>query len=203
MLRNAQRHGDKPAFQADMLATVAHVVERMNGLMLQLRAEARPVDRIRSVDLDAVLRRVCAAKADARVPIDVQSPGAAMVVGHEERLEHVIGHLVQNAIDASLPAGRIAVSVATEPRFGVLTMIDEGIGMTPEFMRERLFKPFQTTKPAGMGIGVYESQHYVAGLGGSIRIESREGAGTRVELRLPLVDAAPLADAARTEQQIA
>ena len=203
MLRNAQRHGDKPAFQADMLATVAHVVERMNGLMLQLRAEARPVDRIRSVDLDAVLRRVCAAKADARVPIDVQSPGAAMVVGHEERLEHVIGHLVQNAIDASLPAGRITVSVATEPRFGVLTMIDEGIGMTPEFMRERLFKPFQTTKPAGMGIGVYESQHYVAGLGGSIRIESREGAGTRVELRLPLVDAAPLADAARTEQQIA
>jgi len=95
------------------------------------------------------------------------------------------------------------VSVATEPRFGVLTMIDEGIGMTPEFMRERLFKPFQTTKPAGMGIGVYESQQYVAGLGGTIRIESREGAGTRVELRLPLVDGAPLADAAHAEQQIA
>ena len=203
MLRNAQRHRDNPAFQADMLATVAHVVERMNGLMLQLRAETRPVDRICNVDLDAVLRRVCAAKADARVPIDVQSPGSAMVVGHEERLEHVIGHLVQNAIDASLPAGRIMASVATEPRFGVLTMIDEGVGMTPEFMRERLFKPFQTTKPAGMGIGVYESQQYVAGLGGSIRIESREGAGTRVELRLPLADAAPLSDAAHAEQQVA
>ena len=203
MLRNAQRHRDNPAFQADMLATVAHVVERMNGLMLQLRAEARPVDRIRNVDLDAVLRRVCAAKADARVPIDVQSAGSAMVVGHEERLEHVLGHLVQNAIDASLPAGRIAVNVATEGRFGMLTMIDEGIGMTPEFMRERLFKPFQSTKPTGMGIGVYESQQYVAGLGGSIRIESREGAGTRVELRLPLAEAASASDAAHAEQQVA
>jgi putative PEP-CTERM system histidine kinase len=201
MLRNAQRHRDNPAFQADMLATVAHVVERMNGLMLQLRAEVRPVDRTRNVDLDAVLRRVCAAKADARVPIDVQSRGSAMVVGHEERLEHVIGHLVQNAIDASAPAGHITASVVAEPRFGVLTMIDEGIGMSPEFMRERLFKPFQTTKPAGMGIGVYESQQYVASLGGSIRIESREGAGTRVEVRLPLAEATPLADPEHTEQQ--
>jgi putative PEP-CTERM system histidine kinase len=203
MLRNAQRHRDNPAFQADMLATVAHVVERMNGLMLQLRAEARPVDRTLNVDLDAVLRRVCATKADARVPIDVQSRGSAMVVGHEERLEHVIGHLVQTAIDASLPAGRITASVATEPRFGVLTMVDEGIGMSPEFMRERLFKPFETTKPAGMGIGVYESQQYVASLGGSIRVESREGAGTRVEVRLPLADATPLTDAARAEQEVA
>jgi putative PEP-CTERM system histidine kinase len=203
MLRNAQRHRDNPAFQADMLATVAHVVERMNGLKLQMRAEARPVDRIRNVDLDAVLRRVCAAKADARVPIDVQSAGSAIVVGHEERLEHVLGHLVQNAIDASAPAGRIVVSVATEGRFGMLTLIDEGIGMTPEFMRERLFKPFQSTKPAGMGIGVYESQQYVAGLGGSIRIESRERAGTRVELRLPLAEPAPASGATHAEQQVA
>jgi chemotaxis protein histidine kinase CheA len=54
-----------------------------------------------------------------------------------------------------------------------------------------------------MGIGVYESQQYVAGLGGSIRIESREGAGTRVELRLPLAEATPMSDAADAEQQVA
>jgi signal transduction histidine kinase len=70
-------------------------------------------------------------------------------------------------------------------------------------MRERLFKPFQSTKPAGMGIGVYESQQYVAGLGGSIRIESRERAGTRVELRLPLAQPAPAPDATHAEQQVA
>ena len=52
--------------------------------------------------------------------------------------------------------------------------------MTPEFIRDRLFKPFQTTKASGMGIGVYESAQYVTGLGGEIRVDSRPGAGTRV-----------------------
>jgi signal transduction histidine kinase len=62
--------------------------------------------------------------------------------------------------------------------------------MTPEFVRERLFKPFQTTKATGMGIGVYESSQYVSGLGGSIAVESEPGVGTRVFLRLPCVQAA-------------
>jgi signal transduction histidine kinase len=60
--------------------------------------------------------------------------------------------------------------------------------MTREFIQERLFKPFQTTKPAGMGIGVYESSQYVTKLGGEITVASEPGAGTRVTVRLPLVD---------------
>src|SRR6185437_6460398 len=63
MLKNAKRHHDNPAFQADMLGTVEHVVERMNALMLQLRTGAEPVDQPRAVDLEAVVRRACAAKS--------------------------------------------------------------------------------------------------------------------------------------------
>jgi putative PEP-CTERM system histidine kinase len=190
MLRNAERHRDNPAFQADMLHTVKHVVGRMNALMLQLRTGTQPVESPRHVDFDRVLRRVCAAKADARVSMEIESPGPVVILGHEDRLEHVIGHLVQNAVDASLPAGHIGARLAVDGRFALLQLIDRGVGMAPEFVRERLFKPFQTTKASGMGIGVYESQQYVTGLGGEIRIDSEQGAGTCVDLRLPLAEAA-------------
>jgi signal transduction histidine kinase len=70
----------------------------------------------------------------------------------------------------------------------VVEVSDRGIGMTPEFIRERLFKPFQTTKPAGMGIGAYESFQYVSELGGRVAVESAPGAGTRIRVFLPQAD---------------
>jgi signal transduction histidine kinase len=60
--------------------------------------------------------------------------------------------------------------------------------MTPEFVRDRLFKPFQTTKPTGMGIGAYESFHYVQELGGKISVESEPDQGTTVTLLVPLFE---------------
>jgi signal transduction histidine kinase len=67
----------------------------------------------------------------------------------------------------------------------VLEVVDTGIGMSAEFIRERLFKPFETTKPQGMGIGVYESSQYITGLGGQILFDSEPGRGTRVRVLLP------------------
>ncbi|HEY7788345.1 MAG TPA: XrtA/PEP-CTERM system histidine kinase PrsK [Casimicrobiaceae bacterium] len=188
MLKNAERHRANPEFQADMLTTVAHVVGRMNALMLQLRVGATPVDSPRPIDLDAVVRRVCGAKADSATPIGLELASGVVALGHEDRLEHVIGHLVQNAIDASTSARQVTVFLAREGREAVLVVADNGEGMTREFIQERLFKPFQTTKPAGMGIGVYESSQYVTKLGGEITVASELGAGTRVTVRLPLVD---------------
>ena len=190
MLKNAQRHRDNPEFQADMLATVEHVVDRMNGLMLQLRVGATPVDNPRPVDLEAVARRVCAAKTGPQTSVVLEVTAAVMAVGHEDRLEHVIGHLIQNAIDASSPPRQVRVRLGRDGDRAVLEVRDRGVGMTPDFVRERLFKPFQTTKATGMGIGVYESSQYVIGLGGGIAVESEPGVGTCVFLRLPLVQAA-------------
>ena len=64
--------------------------------------------------------------------------------------------------------------------------MDTGVGMTSEFVRDRLFKPFQTTKATGMGVGVYESAQYVTELGGRILVDSTPDAGTRVRVVLPL-----------------
>jgi putative PEP-CTERM system histidine kinase len=188
MHRNAQRHHDNPAFQADMLTTVSHVVDRMNALMLQLRAGTAPVENASQVELGAVLRRICAAKADPRIAIELHPSSPVLVRGHEDRLEHVIGHLVQNAIDASAAGQRVDISIAREGKFAILKVVDAGAGMTADFMRERLLKPFETTKPSGMGIGVYESQQYLAKVGGELRFESTPGAGTRVEVRLRLAE---------------
>lgn len=202
MLKNATRHHGNPEFQADMLATVEHVVNRMNSLMLQLRVGKEPVDRPLHVDLAAVVRRVCAGKADTRVIIDGDSVEPVVAVGHDDRLEHVIGHLLQNAIDASPPGGRVAVRVEREARFAIVEVSDKGIGMSEEFVRERLFKPFQTTKAAGMGIGVYESSQYVSGLGGAILIDSKEDVGTTVRVRLPLAETTT-AETARVSKEAA
>ncbi len=79
----------------------------------------------------------------------------------------------------------MTVRVGREGAFACVEVRDTGVGMTPEFVRERLFKPFETTKATGMGIGVYESSQYVSGLGGRIVIESAPGAGTRVRVLLP------------------
>jgi len=185
MLRNAERHSENPEFQRDMLTTVEHVVGRMNKLMLQLRTGATPVENARSVDLETVVRRVCAAKATLDPPIELQLSTGVTAAGHEDRLEHVIGHLVQNALDATSQGGSVTVKLHEDGAFAMIDVKDTGTGMSSEFIRDRLFKPFETTKTAGMGIGVYESSQYVAGLGGQILVDSEPGHGTRVRVLLP------------------
>jgi putative PEP-CTERM system histidine kinase len=184
MLKNAQRHHNNPAFQSDMLETVQHVVARMNALMLQLRSGEQPVENPRPVNIGAIVNAVCAAKADPRVPIEIVPSPPAMAIGHEQRLEQVIAHLVQNAIDASPAGSPVRVAVELADRFVAIVIADTGAGMTREFIRDRLFKPFATTKPSGMGIGVYESMQYVSTVGGEIQVDSAPGTGTRVRVLL-------------------
>jgi putative PEP-CTERM system histidine kinase len=193
LLKNAERHRDNPAFQRDMLMTVDNVVERMNKLMLQLRTGATPVDKPRPVNLERVIRSVCEAKSEQNAPITMNLGADISAMGHPDQLEHVIGHLVQNAIDASGEAGKVAVQLRRENETAVIEVTDNGTGMTPEFIRDRLFRPFQTTKPAGMGVGVYESSQYVTELGGRIVVESAPDAGTRVRVMLPTGRDAPSA----------
>ena len=196
MLRNAERHQANPEFQRDMLATVGNVVARMNGLMQQLRSGERPVDPVQRVDLNAVLDRVKAVRAASRGELALLSDGASFVMGHADRLERVIGHLVQNAFeaveasDAADPQVRVTVTRSDDAV--MVEVSDNGIGMAPEFIRDRLFKPFSSSKQSGMGIGTYESRQYVRSIGGEIDVESRlqHGSTFRVTLRTADVVAA-------------
>lgn len=188
MLRNAERHRGNPDFQRDMLTTVEHVVGRMNHLMLQLRVGTVPVEKPRYTDLEKVVRGVCLAKAAPGAAIRTELAQGVYTIGHDDRLEHVIGHLVQNALDATSGGGSVSVVLARDDRHATIEIADTGVGMSPEFIRDRLFKPFETTKASGMGIGVYESWQYVSGLGGQILIDSTPGSGTLVRVLLPLAE---------------
>ena len=197
MLKNAERHRDNPEFQRDMLSTVEHVVGRMHHLILQLRTGTTPVEKPRVTDLESIVRTVCSTKS-GRAPIDLELTPGITTVGHEDRLDHVIGHLVQNALDATANGGSVTVRLGRDGPCAVLEVTDTGLGMTPEFVRDRLFKPFETTKADGMGIGVYESTQYVTALGGQLLVDSTPGAGTRVRVVLPSGDVVTPASAPAT-----
>jgi putative PEP-CTERM system histidine kinase len=170
--------------------TVEHSVERMKQLMLQLRDGTTPVDVTHRVDLADVAARVKRSKVAHKPAVEIEMQDEVAAKGHPDRLERVIGHLVQNALDATAPDGRVWIRIARQGTNAVLEVGDTGHGMTAEFVRERLFKPFQTTKQTGMGIGAYESHQYVHELGGRVLVDSTPNVGTRVRLMLPLFDGA-------------
>jgi len=187
MLKNAERHRSNPRFQDDMFATVRHVEERMNKLLAQLATGSRGEENLRPIQLAKLVERVVAAKKAAGADIAVHASDAAVAtVGYEQRFERVLGHLVQNAIDATRQSGAVRVSVGAEGRSAVIEVADSGCGMSEAFVRERLFRPFQTTKGDGMGIGAFEAAQYTRDMGGRIEVDSRPGAGTRFRLTFPL-----------------
>ena len=188
MLKNAERHRENPEFQKDMLMTVGHSIERMKQLMLQLREGTTPVEAPQGVDVSVVIGRIAHAKASQQPVPEVKVEERILAKGHEDRLERVIGHLVQNAIDATDEHGNVWIRLARQDDMALVEVGDTGRGMSPEFVRERLFKPFQTTKPTGMGLGAYESFQYVQELGGSVKVDSVPDEGTRVRLLLPVFE---------------
>ena len=108
--------------------------------------------------------------------------------GHLDRLDRVIGHLVNNAFDATEPGQSVWLQIERFGSFVRVAVGDNGAGMSAAFVKDRLFKPFQSTKAAGMGIGAYESFQYVQELGGKVQVDSEEGRGTVVTLLLPLME---------------
>lgn len=189
MLKNAQRLHANPEFQQDMLMTIENSVEKMRQLMLQLREGATPPGAAFGVDLGSLAQRIESSAAQRARRLELSVAERVYARGHEERLERVIGHVVQNAFDATGAGGRVWLKVDRSGGQARVVVGDTGHGMSPEFIRERLFKPFQTTKQAGMGIGAYESFQYVQELGGRIDVQSEPDKGTEVTLRLPLFEA--------------
>ena len=186
LLANAEKHKHKPEFQADMLATIESSVTRMNRMLLKLSDATEASDKS-CVDLDAILREVMHSKSAYSLKPELQIEAAGLRVKAErEKLVRVIGHLVQNAIEATPYTGKVSVKLGRVDDWAELTVADTGSGMDATFIRERLFRPFASTKGTGMGIGVYECKEYVQELNGNIQVASTPGRGTMFTVRLPL-----------------
>jgi signal transduction histidine kinase len=157
-------------------------------MMLQLREGATPPGKAFGVNLGNVITRVAEVAKTRGRTLETRVQESLATRGHEERLERIIGHIVQNAFDATDPSGRVSIDLDRSSGQARIVVSDTGQGMSQEFIRDRLFKPFQTTKQAGMGIGAYESFQYVQELGGRIDVTSELTKGTTVTLLLPLFD---------------
>ena len=168
--------------------TVENSLDRMRQLMLQLREGATPPGTPFGVDLSTIVQRIEAVATGRGRKLEVQLSERVVTRGHEERLERIIGHIVQNALDATVVGERVWINLDRVSGQARIVVGDAGRGMSQDFVRDRLFKPFQTTKQAGMGIGAYESFQYVQELGGRIEVESELNKGTTVTVLLPLVD---------------
>ena len=183
--RNAERHADNPEFRADMVATLKDSAARMNDLLARLSQHhsARP-DVTGPVEIVPLVERV-ASRHRAQHPIVTGGVRDALVNADPSRIEQLLIHLVQNAIEAS-PAGEpITIVVARDDDRVAIDVVDHGCGMSPAFVRDRLFKPFVSSKVGGFGLGAFEARQLAEAMGGRVEVFSREGEGTRFRVTLP------------------
>jgi putative PEP-CTERM system histidine kinase len=186
VVSNARRHGDNPEFLKDAIRTVENAVDRMNRLMQQLRSgEFTP--KLQTVELEDLARQVVTGRSTHRpVPKLLAEGGPFPVRAGRDRLFSIINHLVQNAQEATPQDGEVTVRLWQDGRQVHLSVTDTGCGMDEDFIRDRLFRPFDTTKGlTGMGIGAYESRELVRSLGGDVDVRSTPGEGTVIHVRLP------------------
>jgi putative PEP-CTERM system histidine kinase len=187
VVTNAARHKHNPQFIEDTIETIANTVERMTRLIEQLRRDSVG-SRLSAVQLDE-LARVAVARCSDRAPVPALAiEDRARVNADPDRVTAIIEHLIRNAQDASPAEGRICVELRADGHNALLTVTDTGSGMTAEFVRERLFRPFDSTKGSkGMGIGAYQVREYVRMIGGQVEVQSSPGTGTRFSITLPLI----------------
>lgn len=186
LMSNAEKHKDSPEFQKDMIETVDHSVEKMK-LLLHKLSRRSPIETAAPLRMDQLLKQAVATKSTFKPKPAIQvAESDLMVFANAGRLERVIGHLIQNAIEATGKDGQVTVRLAKQDEFALVEVRDTGQGMSEQFIRERLFKPFESTKVAGMGIGVFETREYVQELGGRIEVSSQPCVGTTFRITLPL-----------------
>ncbi len=191
MLRNLPVHFDNPSFREDALRGISKTVTHINGLIgrlsllrQELSINAAPADLCRVAE-----EAVKSLPPVAGVDLEVELPPSLLARIDPPRIQSVITNLLLNAREALAGGGRIRLGAAPANGWAVLTVTDNGCGMSPEFVQRSLFRPFQTTKKKGIGIGMFQCKMIVEAHHGRIEAESQPGRGTSFRIFLPLVTA--------------
>lgn len=195
-VENAKTHRDNPGFLVDAFATFGKTTEKMIDLIASLSVQRRdfslnqkPISILQLVSQtfdELSVRQINGVKLIKRFPPD---DSHSLIFGDPELLKKAFRNVLLNAIQ-SLPNGdgSVEVSVSRPTNGKVTTSIrDTGCGIPPEQL-QNLFRPFQTTKKQGMGIGLCHTRSILEIHGGRIRIESQVNAGTRVDIELPMLE---------------
>ncbi|MGD8909910.1 MAG: PEP-CTERM system histidine kinase PrsK [Chromatiales bacterium] len=188
VVKNAERHKHNPEFMDDAVKTIGNAVSKMSKLLAQLRkGRFERGDTIQFFVEEAVAQAVNELYHDLPKPqLSIES-NFLKLIADKDRFTAIMVHLIKNAQEATPENGRIDVKVFERAGSAVVEIEDSGVGMDEEFINNRLFRPFETTKGnAGMGIGVYETREYIRSLKGNLCVESQPGVGTKFTLVVPL-----------------
>lgn len=189
MVRNFEKYGDRPDFQTDMIATIQSAAERMNHLMERLAGDLES-NETDVVAIKPLIERVIAEPGLSDLPVSFDcaaDAGELQVRADDRRIDAILRHLFQNAIESSGAQGKIVIGLRRERNSAVIEVRDSGKGMDLDFIRNELFRPFRSTKRGGMGIGAFQCRTYARELGGEIEAISSAGAGTTMRVTLPLL----------------
>jgi len=187
VVSNAQKHKHNPEFMEDAIHTVDHSVSKMNRLLTQLKKGHIQSDSSNQLNIIALLKQVIDERSyqDPK-PTFHSSLEKLNITANKDRLSATFEHLIQNAQDATPPYGEVTIKADYENEQFTIHITDNGCGMDSLFIRDRLFRPFDSTKgQGGMGIGAYESREYIRELNGDLSVHSKPGKGTTFTLILP------------------
>ncbi len=189
MLQNLPVHFNDPAFREDALRGIGKTVNHMNHLvgrlgMLRHELKITPVPS----DLNTLAASAPGVSESNLSGVNLTKEFGVVpkVLVDAEQIQKVITNLVLNAKEALSSGGKVTIETSQEGTWGVLTVSDNGCGMSPDFLRRSLFRPFQTTKKSGLGIGMFQSKMIVEAHRGRITVASTPGVGTTFQVFLPI-----------------
>jgi putative PEP-CTERM system histidine kinase len=201
LARNAEKHAENPEFQRDMIATLQDSAKKMNDLLARLSQhnKAKPEDP-QPIKVVKLLQSTIEKKRLIHA-IETNQIDDLTVLADPVRVDQILGHLIQNAVDASEEGQTIQLNARRRDLSVAIEVMDSGHGMSSEFVRSQLFKPFASSKEGGFGIGAYEARQLAIAMNGRLEVESTEGVGSRFTLILPL--AKEIADEVTVDERAA
>lgn len=201
ILSNAERHGNKPEFQKDVLKTIGASAERLRLMLEQLKGDKILPVPPTQLDLIELIRQradvwklqILGLKTD--IPV-----GPLMISGDSARLAAIFDHVLQNALDAAGPAAEVTIELHLESlthagnienmdqkSWAIVMITDNGPGMEKKFIEHQLFQPLISAKKNGYGIGAFQARQFLRDMGGRLEVDSWVGKGTRITICLPLM----------------
>ncbi|MGQ9777258.1 MAG: XrtA/PEP-CTERM system histidine kinase PrsK [Thermodesulfobacteriota bacterium] len=187
-MQNLPIHFENPEFREDALRIIQQSVNKINHMCGQLSFLSKKIELNKvATDLnELVLRSLSSINGGRNVSMTHDLLPISKIFIDPEQIQKVITNLIINAREALINGGLIHIKTFEKENWAILSVSDNGCGMSKEFMERSLFKPFKTTKKQGMGIGLYQSKTIVEAHGGRIEVESQQGKGSTFRVFLPL-----------------
>lgn len=188
IVQNAGEHIENPDFQRDAIKAVSNTSEKINAIIGKLKNLPRKTSLdLEYYDLGSYVKiTIHELNLNGNTELSFKELEPVMAMFDKEEISKVIINLILNALEATNHKGKVEVVVGTENNMGFVRVSDNGCGMSSEFIENKLFRPFQTTKKKGLGIGLYQCKSIIEAHSGMLKVESREGRGSDFSLYLPL-----------------